>query len=67
MSILNAFWLAAAVWVLSVGAAGMMLGVSSRAGGLTLTLAGVTPILLARRFGAVAEPRLSHSVQREVR
>lgn len=67
MSILNSFWLVAALWVLSVGAAGVVLGISSWTGGLTLILAAVTPILLARRLAAVPEPSLSQSIQRELR
>jgi hypothetical protein len=67
MSILNLSGLTAALWVLSVSAAGMMLGVSRWTGGLTLILAAVTPILLARRLAAVAEPSLSQSIQRELR
>jgi hypothetical protein len=67
MSILNALWVAAALWVLAVGAAGVVLGISSWTGGLTLILAAVTPILLARRLGAVPEPSLSQSIQRELR
>ena len=67
MSMLNVLWLAAALWVISVGATGMVLGISSWTGGLSLILAAVTPILLARRLGAVPEPSLSQSIQRELR
>jgi hypothetical protein len=67
MSIFNAFWLATALWMLSLGAAGMLLGISSWTGAFTLAVAGVMPILLARRVGAASEPSLSQSIQRELR
>lgn len=67
MSIFNGFWLATALWMLSLGAAGMLLGISSWTGAFTLAVAGVTPMLLARRAGAASEPSLSQSIQRELR
>ena len=67
MSIFSALWFASAIWLLAVGAAGLVLGVSNWTGTLTLAVAAAGPILLARYLSAPAEPSLSQSIQRELR
>ena len=67
MSKLYSPWLVAAIWVLAVGAVGVVLGISSWGGTLTLALVGVVPILIARHFWRAPERSLSQSIQGELR
>ena len=67
MSNLNYLRLASAIWVLAVLAVGMMLGIASWGGTLTVALAGAAPLLIARHFWSVPEPSLSQRIQRELR
>lgn len=67
MYTLKSLWLVSAISLFVVCAAAILLGVSSWGVGLTLVLAGVAPILIARHFWRVPEPSLSQRIQRELR
>lgn len=67
MSKLYSPWLISAIWVLAVCALGVVLGISSWGGVLTLAVVGAAPILIARHFWRVPERSLSQSIQRELR